>query len=500
MLTYLDKRLVLRRHTVLRSARLVDAEPYDLSWVPKGTQPSTGGWRFNHDAGRNEILLNECLDELADVQGPPAGLAIQTYLHEVAHSLWSDSDFRRLGELLKANEIPFLIHNLFEDARIEARWRRQFGHRFGWLRWNRPPWDYEFLATLPPEAVFLGLITLENQRDELHRLLSFSARGNKEGHDRTLRILHFFRLATRKQSPFTGSTTDIVPLCRLWLDEFPRPMENAWVPRPGSIHGDDYRAAPDPADRSASPFPWQEPKPIPESLRHWDEKAKAALWRQDCNRAEFDPSIGARFEILVAKSLPAGIARCKTITAAKRLSLRDHARGAERIYMTRRPDPDGVPRVALVVDCSGSMWHDPHLAGLTLLQIVNHLHRSRKIEGHVYLTFGTGSAKLPLPFPDDHLFSLDCDGPCEGIEACFETYQAELRQADLINVYTDGNILDTPFDREKWRRQGIETYGLYVGHPSKVELLKQWFDYPLVRSNIQQLLIAWTRLLQRHHG
>jgi hypothetical protein len=146
------------------------------------------------------------------------------------------------------------------------------------------------------------------------------------------------------------------------------------------------------------------------------------------------------------------------------------------------------------------MWHDPHLAGLTLLQIFNHLHRARKIFGHVYLTYGTGSTRLPLPFDDDILFSLDCDGPCEGIEACFEAHRTELCRADVISVYTDGNILDTPFDRKKWHRLGIETYGLYVGSTAKVDSLKTWFDHVLVRANIEQLVIAWTHLLQRHRA
>ncbi len=500
MLTERQKWLVLRRHTVLRSATLVDAQPYRLQWVERGTQPSTGGWRFNRDDGRNEILLNECLDELAEHHVRCAGLAVETYLHEVAHSIWSEADFRKLGKVLQEQSVPFLIHNLFEDARIEARWRREFGHRFGWLRWNGPPWDTEFLATLPPEAVFLGLITIENQRESLHRLLEVSEASGSECHARTLRILHFFKLATRKESPYVESTMAIVPLCRLWLDEFPRPPENGWRPRSGSIHGDDYRAAIEITDHNGEPQPWQEPKQLPDSLRHWDEKAKAALWRPDCNRDEFNPRIGARFEGLVAKALPGGIAKCKTLTAAKRLSLRDHVRGSERFYRVKRSLPEGMPRVALVVDCSGSMWHEPHLAGLTLLQIINHLHRSKKILGSVYLTYGTGSTRLPLPFDDDLLYSLDCDGPCEGIEACFEANRAELRQADLINVYTDGNILDTPFDRKKWRSQGIETYGLYVGQAAKVDVLKDWFDYALVRPSIEQLIIAWTRLLQRHRS
>jgi len=343
MLTSRDKCLVLRRHTVLRSARLIDAQPYNLQWVQRGTEPSTGGWRFNRDDSRNEILLNECLDELAELHARPAGLAVETYLHEVAHSMWSESDFRKLGKVLQEKSVPFLIHNLFEDARIEARWRREYGHRFGWLRWNRPPWENEFLATLPPEAVFLGLITIENQRDALHRLLKLSEGFGPENHARTLRILHFFKLATRKESPYVASTMDIVPLCRLWLDEFPRPMENGWRPQSGSIHGDDYRAAVELQDHNGHPPLWQEPKKLPETLRHWDEKAKAALWRPDCNRDEFNPKIGNRFEAMVAKALPGGVTKIKTLTASKRLSIRDHVRGSERIYRVKKAMPEGIP-------------------------------------------------------------------------------------------------------------------------------------------------------------
>ncbi|MBU6300765.1 MAG: hypothetical protein KGS60_04365 [Verrucomicrobia bacterium] len=500
MLTERDKLMVLRRHTVLRSALLADARTYRIRWVERESQPTTGAWRLNPEEGHNEILLNECLDELAELPVRPGGLALETYLHEVAHSMWSEGDFQRLGDLLKEQGIPFIIHNLFEDARIEARWRREFGHRFQWLRWNRPQWEYEFLFTTAPEAVFLGLITIENQRQALAHLLRISEAAGPETHARTLRILHFYRLATRKGSPYIGSTTDLVPLCRRWLDEFPRPAERGWQPATGSIHGDDYRSTPGAAPGSRESSPPEPPDGLPEPLRDWDAKSRAALWRPDCNRGHFNNAIGSRLETLVAKALPGGVAKCKTLTAGKHLSLRDHVRGSERFYRAKRAVPEGIPHVALVVDCSGSMWHDPHLAGLTLLQIFNHLHLARKIFGHVYLTYGTGSTRLPLPFDDDILFSLDCDGPCEGIEACFEAHRAELCRADVISVYTDGNILDTPFDRKKWHRLGIETYGLYVGSTAKVDSLKTWFDHVLVRANIEQLVIAWTHLLQRHRA
>ncbi|RFC47417.1 MAG: hypothetical protein DVB23_001125 [Verrucomicrobia bacterium] len=500
MLTERQKWWVLRRHTVLRSAALAFADPYRIQWVDRDSQPATGGWRFNEKEGHNEILLNECLDELAEHPVRTSGLALETYLHEVAHSMWSERDFHALGEQLKQQQIPFVIQNLFEDARIEARWRREFGHRFRWLRWNRPSWETEFLVTISPEAIFLGLITIENQQNALRHLLKISETSGPENHARTLKILHYFRLATRKDSPYTRSTLDLVPLCRRWLDEFPHPAEHGWRPAPGNIHGDDYIPPAEVSGGNSAPQPRGEPKPIPENLNHWDERARAVLWRPDCNRGQFRPDLGLRFEARLAKALPDGVTKCKTLTATKRLSLRDHVRGSARVYRAKRAVPEGVPNVALVVDCSGSMWHEPHVAGLTLLQIFNHLHRSRKIFGQVHLTFGTGSASLPLPFDDDLLFSLDCDGPCEGIEACFETNRAELREADVICVYTDGNILDTPFDRKKWRRQGIETYGLYVGQSSKVEALKSWFDYAIVRPTIEQLIIAWTQLLQRHRA
>ncbi len=509
-----DKLCVLRRHTELRCDLLAKALPYDVRWAPRGEMPPTGGWRFNSTTQRNEIVLNLALDETVANPARPAGLAVKIYLHEVAHSLWSERDLQKIREGLDSRSIPFELFNLFEDARIEARWRRDFGQRFGWTKWDPPAWEETPLDELSPEAIFCSLIAAEHSRAAVSQLKELADAAGKLQIQRVGKILQFFRDATRLTSPYTASSLDLIPLCARWRREFPRPRskKKRWAPIAGHHHGDDFRLAAEAAEAEGRTVLWGEStrtrppkkagdpsgrKNSPDAWEAWDIDAQTTLVEKGCNRGAFDPRLGNRLGPLLARSFPGGMAVVKSIAPGKRLSVRDFARGSDKIYRVRREDDSGTSRVTLVYDCSGSMWKKPHIAGLTLLQILNRLHRQEQIEACVLLTFGTGAVELELPFDPDFLNHLFPRGPFEGIEPCFEKFQDKIRRADVVCVYTDGDICDVPFDRTRWRRQGIETYGLYVGKLEKMTQLREWFDYALVRSTIDQLIVAWANLLKK---
>jgi hypothetical protein len=107
----------------------------------------------------------------------------------------------------------------------------------------------------------------------------------------------------------------------------------------------------------------------------------------------------------------------------------------------------------------------------------------------VFLTFGS-NVELRLPFSEEKLFSLASNGNTEGFERCLQEHEDAVRWADLVCVYTDGNITDEPIDPERWKRLRTPSYGLYAGADcrKKARSLEKWFNRTLARPTLPELV------------
>ena len=132
---------------------------FDFDWIDYRSQPETACWRWDAVSKKHIIKVNENVDKLMDRtiadkklgptqidKGVPYGgnYAVSNKRHEDAHALWTEGDFKLLQELLtkesEKQKLPFVPHfgrfNLFEDARIEDKYRRTFKTRFNWQKYE----------------------------------------------------------------------------------------------------------------------------------------------------------------------------------------------------------------------------------------------------------------------------------------------------------------------------------------------------------------------------
>ena len=140
MLSHRQKTQVLKDHVEARASGRLDKR-YEVEFVPKSHQCQTGCWRWDADTGKNVILINSaidehCIDRTKVRKGavtPYAGsFAVKVKRHEDAHSLYTEPDFTALQKAMEGKNIPWVLLNFFEDARIEYWYRRNFS-KFGWM-------------------------------------------------------------------------------------------------------------------------------------------------------------------------------------------------------------------------------------------------------------------------------------------------------------------------------------------------------------------------------
>ena len=78
----------------------------------------------------------------------------------------------------------------------------------------------------------------------------------------------------------------------------------------------------------------------------------------------------------------------------------------------------------------------------------------------------------------------------EGVELVDEDYE------DVVDVVLmwfredDGDLVDAPIERSKWKAKGIDMVGLYVGSNDKLPSLQKYFGRSLIRPNIKELGFA----------
>ena len=154
-----SKKSVAQQH-LKQTLNALDAKA-ELEWK-SGKPPETACWSF--PGGVHKIQMYEGLPEYIDNPSMtclPRGKRKETaylkavHFHEVFHGLYTTRKLKELNDLLAKNKLPFVLLNVFEDARIEALGRsrrpgkmhpthdgtrvesKSYGVRkFDWLRWE----------------------------------------------------------------------------------------------------------------------------------------------------------------------------------------------------------------------------------------------------------------------------------------------------------------------------------------------------------------------------
>lgn len=162
----------------------------------------------------------------------------------------------------------------------------------------------------------------------------------------------------------------------------------------------------------------------------------------------------------------------------------------------------GKPKVALIIDCSGSMGGDPIDGAATMASILSRLHESGNIEARIYLSgnhsSGVGGGfRVPMPQPTWVWELLMAPHGREFLSQTFMKFRTEIVECDLVACYTDADISDRKLTPQLWRSHGKSCVGLYQGDVNQIRVMSRYFDHSIARSNLADLFLEYLRLVKR---
>ena len=412
--------------------------------------------------------------------------------HELLHAAYTPRDLQKIAVLLRDLHVAFQDYNLFEDARIEYKGRAQFAFPLEWTL------DELMEPAADARSYFFNLIQNRGANDSSLLTKEFAEDPNAD------RVYSYYFSHAVKADAFP----DMVKLLQEWTAEFPPPPDHgskgsladlsigaALMENPALLDELIAEACGDPKDQS----PASGKGGIVPVTFGTDILSPAPV--RDL-RPDLQALVADRLQVL----LKPGVRRELTNVPAKRIAARVFLRGEaafyRRIVSSSRTWPG---RVVLFLDCSGSMGLTTSGGctvsdlGVALAAGLNDLAQKGRIKGQVVLHKGCGSEALcglySLPQPPAFFTRIPSDGAFEGLEAALRKTTAELKKADYIFCYTDGNLTDLSVDHKALARKGLHPIGLYCGDEEMAQNLEKYFRRFLIRPTLAQLLDSLLGLL-----
>ena len=437
--------------------------------------------------------------------------------HEHGHGLFTERDLKTANQILAAQKLPFGLWNLFEDARMEATYRRKYEVLFEWLEFERSDFDPQKVNSLASlaQAMLFALIQSEGEFTvkilEEHAIAAGCSmcRDERRGTDRSAESVAESVLGYYTEMCALGGTLgEMLPLMHRWVEEFGMlPPEGG-----GSGGGGEDRR---PSDLSLSLELQTDAKALEEF-----EKGTTSLDGKELTPCKTDPQElmdrpeGGTAHLLIGEDRPVDEPRVAVIvqhlrklfqervrvdyseTPAKRISAR-HCAAERPPYRHRTITGAARRKFELVVDLSGSMDGLHIDEGRVLIAALSALAREGRVEGHVIFSVGEEQfhwERFRLPMSPQSIAKVSAYGSAEGLEYALRSNLEVLRGADFVCVYTDGSITDRPIEKHWLHQRGIHTTGLYVGDEGYLPSLQKYFDRSLIRGNIEALAVAMLTL------
>jgi hypothetical protein len=436
------------------------------------------------------------------------------YHHEVGHGLFTLRDMAALQQAVRKIRAPFSLLNLFEDGRMEARYRSECGYQFEWLTFE----DFSFSQR--PESLLFALVQAEGDFSLVDAALAgwgglsstdTTARPSATDPDKTRgqlqtwlpAVVAYYRRALAAQE-----TLGLMPVLEDWIREFgvpPSPPQSGMGSPRGAGQGELETSAAlmsnplilEAFEQGTAPI---KPSEEPESGRcpkteldtsSFVARSGEVLGPRD---HEVDQERAQRLASKLSKLFEQRTRQVSTLSAQKRVSARHFAIGRPP-YRKELKTGRTRPTVLLEVDCSGSMAGLHIAEGRLLIAALSLLAASGRVTGHVLLSAVREMRpqwelhKLPMRWQDIRRVAGYADA--EGLQYALEQNLALAKAADHVFVYTDAQICDKPMDKALLHRQGIYTWGLYAGEPEGVlASLMQYFDKALIRGDAEALVDA----------
>lgn len=445
------------------------------------------------------------------------------YHHELGHALYTERDMAKIQKALASISAPFGLYNLFEDAYMEDRYRRNAEYRFEWL-------TLETLDFNPrPESLLFALIQAEgdeavvtsalaawkpeapkvepgNPEAALAMLFGPEPDETREALEAKLpRVVSYYRRMCAVKDSMS-----LMPLLNAWLDEFGRPPQ---MPSAGAGAGladleqsakmmtdpkeaEDFDSDCKVVSGSEGARPDDELKDGKSGKATGDDSYKAVSKKGTVLHRSATKVDMARAQKLADKFKKFFAEKSRVVstrTPQTRMSARHFALNRSP-YRRTELEGRGCKNVFLEIDCSGSMGGFHIMEGKVLLTALSILARAGHVTGHVALSAvldGPSWEVFKLPVAQEVIDRIQGYAGAEGLEFTLRDNIALAQKADYVFVYTDAQICDKPIDKSYFHRHGVYTWGLYAGnHGSYFEELIKYFDKALMRDNAEELVDA----------
>jgi hypothetical protein len=497
------RKAIQHQHLELRIGDTL-TERYSLLYLPPSDPMSTACWHYEK-GGRGEpprhiITFGENLAQNKREGCDLGDYARAYHRHECAHSLWTERNLAELNVECGKHKLPFDLLNLFEDARIEEKWRATYDEHFEWSHFEEvKPVDGKQELADRAAAAFSTMIQCEGDP----ALLDEALRDVPEA--REIREQFYDRACAAKD------VRELFPLMTEFVAKYGLPKnleQNAGGAR--ATQGDlkaGLGVATDQSKRAKLHSKEKAQEGGVERPGGQGEKMETLGYAKGgvlCNlpNGSIDPKRVQRIKNMLAPAFRAGAQRYKRETPTKRILVRDFVLERPRIYRATERTAPVHTKTVIVFDCSGSMSGAPVEAGRHLVLALADLAREGKIDGTLILSVvGSDSRtrfqKLDLRQVDVKIAErIGGYGHAEGLANAMERCRDDLVGASCTLVYTDGAICDDPIDRSLWHRRGVFSVGCYVGSADRCTKLRNWFDAPLCRSTVENLAQAMAETIR----
>jgi hypothetical protein len=419
--------------------------------------------------------------------------------------LWTERDLVAVQKELRRLKVPFALWNLFEDARIEQRFRQTREMRFEWTRFEPMNWGTQ------AGEIFFMLVQHEGDSEAVKTGTISNAKAKDATADVAALESLFDEVLVFYQRTLKASTSwALMPILTDWCKRFPE--SESHTPSRGNETAEG-EGAPDLAamlegqldpeairDFDANTIPVagaEEPKAkaktkgIGEKIGEQPDGGNADLLGTE--RFEIET---ARVTLLAERLSRLFVSQNRIVTnevPGRRLSARHFATDLP-FYRHKKLQSRGRSKTLVVVDCSGSMNNLPIEEGRVLVAALNLLAQRGIVSGHVVLSAVTGRRavwqRFALPMKQAQIERIHAFGDGEGLEGAIRNNLKLAQEADFVFAYTDAQIVDKPIDKSQLHLQGVHTWGLYIGSTTMVDKLTEYFDKAIIRDNAEHLVEA----------
>lgn len=427
--------------------------------------------------------------------------------HEYAHALYTVRKAESFVRRLKRAGIPFSLWNLFEDCRIEDFKRNRNNFSFEWLNFETLP------SRVSPTSLFFSIIQAEGDiakvRDEL----------DKKGDTYGTSLLSRVRSYSDRALKCLGST-DLYPLLKEWLAEFPAPPDADDAPGDGlqdlalsyelmsnaaqfdafleeSIDADEPLESVEDAPEAPPGLQNLTPDMKERSFNSYDfiERCPADQHGVDWTRV-------SQIAETLKKVLSDTRSKRFSEVPSKRFNARRDLLGLSP-YRHDPKDPRPFLNVMLFVDCSGSMKGFPMKEAKILLAALSLLAQRNRLAGYLVLSASstarsTHHHRFKFPLSAKELENIHSQMGGEGLEAAMmdPSNLALAAKASKVYVITDAEISDNPISKVTLNQRGISTTGIYVGKSGNPAKMDMYFDSFLIRNSIEEIVQALLETLK----